>query len=64
MFKFLTDSVENAIDVATGTGRVLIGEEGPSKRQVAKLIADGLTIVAVADLYNVSTDVIESLIED
>ena len=62
MFKFLTDSVENALDVAHG----VIDPFGnpPTKRQVAKLIADGMTVYAAAEAWGVGVDVIEALLED
>ena len=63
MFKFLTDSIENAIDV--GVGLVSFGEAGDfSKESVAKLIADGLTVAVIAHGYGVAEDVIQELLDD
>ena len=63
MFKFLTDSIENAIDV--GVGVMTLGEAGDvSKESVAKLIADGLTVAVIAHGYGVAEDVIQELLDD
>lgn len=60
MLKFLTDSIENALDVV---GDVMTGEE-VDKRQVAKLIADGLSVAAVASATGLAVEVIEKMLED
>lgn len=51
--------IYNALDVVTD---LFDGEI--DKRKVAKLIADGVSIWAVAEMFNVGVDVIEDLIED
>ena len=61
MFKFLTDSVENALDVVFSPFD--LDGELPTKRQVAKLIADGLTVAAVAHGLGVAEDVITGILE-
>lgn len=60
MFNFITDSIENALDV---TDR-LLSLESPKKRQVAKLIADGLSIYAVSEITGVAVDIIEKLVDE
>lgn len=61
MFGLLTGAIENALDI---TSDLLIDGELPSKRQVAKLIDDGLTIYAISEATGLAVDVIESIIED
>ena len=63
MFKVLTDAVENAIDVVTGAFMAPVTGDLPSKRQVAKLIADGLTIYAVSEVTGTAVDVLEKILE-
>lgn len=60
MFGVLTDAIENALAVGTG---IMTGDL-PSKRQVARLIDDGLSVVAVAALFGVGVEVVESLLEE
>lgn len=60
MFKILTDAVENALDVVTAP---LTGDL-PSKQQVAKLIADGLTIYAVSEATGVAIEMLEKILDD
>lgn len=64
MFGFIADSIENALDVVSGVDRFMAGGEGPTKRQVAKLIADGLTVYAAAEVLGVGAQVVERLLED
>lgn len=59
MFKFLTDSIDNALSV---TGDIL-DLETPKRREVAKLLADGLTVIAVAELTGVAVDIVEQVAE-
>lgn len=59
MFDFLEKSIENALGI---TGDLLDGEI-PQKEQIAKLIADGLTIAAVSEMTGVAIEVIEKLQE-
>lgn len=54
MFDFLVDGVDNALSVFTGD---------IDQQRVAKLIADGLTVAAVAAIFDVGTDVIEAIVE-
>ncbi len=58
MFNLLTDAIENAFDVVED-----LFEGNLSKRKVAKLISDGLTVGAIAHGFGVAEDVIEALLE-
>jgi len=60
MFGFLTDAVENALDI----GGDLLEGELPAKRQVAKLVDAGVSVYAISEATGLATDVIESLLED
>lgn len=59
MFDFLEKSIENALGI---TGDLLDGE-APKKEQVAKLIADGLTIAAISEMTGIAVEVIEQFQE-
>lgn len=59
MFDWLTDSVDNALSVADA---VMTGED-IKQRQIAKLIADGMTVASAAAIVGVSADVLESLLK-
>jgi len=58
MLDFLTDSIENGLDVLGG----LVMGETPTKRQVAQLISDGVTVAAIAEATGVAVETIEGLI--
>jgi DNA-binding NarL/FixJ family response regulator len=60
MFDFLTDAVENALDVADS---VLSGED-VTKRQVARLVSDGLSIAAIASATGLAVEIIEKMVDD
>lgn len=60
MFDKLTNMIDNALTVVTAP---LFGEL-PTQRQVALLIADGLSVYAIAEIFGVGADVIEGLIGD
>ena len=60
MFKFLTDAIDNTLTVVGG---VFTGEL-PTQRQVAQMIADGMTVAAVASATGLAVDVIEKILED
>ncbi len=60
MFKILTNAVENCLHVVTAP---LYGKV-PNKQQVAKLIADGLTIYAVSEATGVAVDMLEKILDD
>lgn len=55
----LPDIIDNALTVLTGP---LFGQV-PTQRQVAKLIADGLSVWMIAEAFGVGVDVIEDLIK-
>ena len=59
MFDKLTDMIENALDV----GVSIVTLEGLDKRKVAKLIADGLSVWAIASMFGVGVDVIEDMMK-
>ena len=64
MFNFLIDSVENVLNVAQKTINYVVDDEPlPTKTEVAKLIADGLTVVAVAQLFDVGEDIIKDILK-
>lgn len=60
MFGFLTNMIDNALGV---TGDILNGET-PSRRRVAQLLADGISVAAIAALFGVGIDAIEALIDE
>ena len=60
MFGFLTNMIDNALGV---TGDILNGET-PSRRRVAQLISDGISVTVIATMFGVGVEVIEALIED
>lgn len=60
MFNLLTDAIDNALTVVGG---VLTGEL-PTQRQVARMIADGMTVAAVASATGLAVDVVERMLED
>ena len=60
MFDFITDSFENALDILDD----LVDGELPSKRQVARLMADGVSIYAISEATGFAEEVIRDLIDD
>ena len=60
MFNILTDAIENALTVV---GDLAEGEV-PTKRQVAQLISDGVTVAVIAAATGFSVEVIEELLDD
>lgn len=60
MFSKLTDMIDNALGVASD---IMTGEV-PSQRRVAQLLADGISVAAIAALFDVGIDVIEGLIDE
>lgn len=60
MFNFLTDAVENALDVADS----FLSGEDVTKRQVARLISDGLSVAAIASATGLAVEVIEKMVDD
>lgn len=53
----ILDSVENAVDVTTDLACL----ETPKRRQVARLLADGLEIAAISVATGVAEDVIAQI---
>lgn len=62
MFDALTKSVDNALAFGTGLVDFLNPESAPTRQQIAKLIADGATVVAIAGALDWSTDQVEELL--
>jgi len=63
IFGGIEKSISNAIEV--GLGLITFNELGEvSKDRIAKLVADGVELAIVADLYETSVGVIEKVIEE
>lgn len=60
MFSLLKESVKNVIDMGT----VLVDGDLPTKGQVNKLIASGLSIASISALSGYGIDVIEDILKD
>lgn len=60
MFDFITDAVENVLDIGGG----LLEGELPEKRQIANLVNAGVSIYAISEATGLATDVIEKLLDD
>ena len=60
MFNFITDAIENTLDVADS----LLSGEDITKRQIAKLVSDGLSVYAIASATGLAIDVIEKYLEE
>lgn len=60
MFDFITDSIDNALSIL---GDLAEGET-PTRLQVAKLIADGVSVYAIAEATGLTVDVIQGLVDD
>lgn len=60
MFNLLTDAIENGLDIISG----LTEGETPSKRQVAQLISDGVTVVAIAEATGFAVETIQSILDE
>jgi hypothetical protein len=64
MFDFLINSVSNVLTVGQKTiGYVVDDDPLPSKQEVSKLIADGLTIYAAAEVLDIGEDIIKDILE-
>lgn len=64
VFDFLTKTAQAAVDVACDTGLALMGEsDGPTREDVAQLLAAGLTVGAIAVAFNVAEDAIQDLVD-
>ena len=60
MINLLTDAFDNALSIADD----LLGGQFPPRRRVAKLLADGFTVAAVATATGLAVDVVESIARD
>ena len=60
MFSFLTNMIDNALGVASD----ILDGEAPSRRRVAQLLADGISVAAIAAMFGVGVDAIEALIDE
>lgn len=60
MFGFVTDVIEDGLDVMGG----LLEGELPSKRQVASLVNAGMTIYTISEITGVASDVLENMLDD
>ncbi len=60
MFGFITDAVENVLDI----GCSFLDGEDITKGQVSKLISDGVSVAVIASGAGVTIDVIESMLDD
>ena len=60
IFDIFTKPIENALTVVD---KILFEGEAPTKRELAKLINDGITIIAISQATGIAVDVIESIVE-
>lgn len=63
VFGFLTDTIEETLDAALDSIDCLLDGELPPTRHVAKLLDAGMTIAAIASMYNVSEAAIKELVK-
>jgi len=62
LFDKIEESISNALDV--GIGIATLGELGDvSKDRISKLVADGIELYLIADMYDTTVDVIEEILE-
>lgn len=59
IFNAVTDAVENGLDILGG----LAEGETPTKRQLAKLISDGVSIYTISEATGIAVDVLESIVD-
>ena len=60
MFDIITDAIENVLDVIDG----ITSGELPTKRQVAQLVADGVSIYDISEASGFAVETIQELLED
>jgi hypothetical protein len=60
IFDPITKAVENTLDIAD----CLVSGEAPSKKQIAKLISDGVSIYAISSATGIAVDVLQSIIDE
>lgn len=62
IFDDLQESVENAFDV--GLGIVTLNEYGDAnKSTISKLVADGIEVAVIAQLFDTTEDIIKDMID-
>lgn len=62
MFKFITDTAQSLVDVTCDSVDYVMGDgDGPSRNDVANLLAAGMTVAAVAAVTGLAVDVIEEI---
>lgn len=59
LFDAVTGAVENGLDILSG----LADGELPTKRQLAKLISDGVSIYAISEATGVAVDSLKSIVD-
>lgn len=59
IFDAITGVVENGLDILSG----LAEGELPTKRQLAKLISDGVSIYAISEATGIAVDILESIVD-
>lgn len=59
IFNAVTDAVENGLDILGG----LAEGETSTKRQLAKLISDGVSIYTISEATGIAVDVLESIVD-
>ena len=62
LFDGIVDEVENALDV--GEKVVTLEWDRIDRREVARLIASGMTVAAIAHAAGVAEDVVQAMIDD
>lgn len=60
MFGLFTSAIENALDIVSAP----FDGKDITKRQIARLINDGMTIAAIATMFGVAEDVVTEFIKD
>ena len=58
MFDFLTKAIDNALSIPAA----IINGEDVSRQQIAKLIADGVSIAVIAQTLGLAEDAVQAMI--
>lgn len=61
VFDFLARTAQAAVDVTLDIAEIPLGGDGPSREDVAQLLAGGLSVWAAAEVLGVTVDVVEAL---
>ena len=65
MFKFITDTADALVGVTADTLDFAMGDgDGPKREDVSQLVAAGMTVAAIAVAFNMTTDAVESLLDE